>query len=60
MCAVAAGAGTIFRNYFVPVDGLTGQREDRQIDCLREIGVALGAELIPRLWKSHFAHQRLR
>jgi len=60
MCAVAAGAGTIFRNYFAPVDGLPGQREDRQIDCLREIGVALGEELIPRLWKSHFAHQRLR
>ena len=41
-CAMAAGAGTIFRNYFAPVDGQPGQREDRQIDCLREIGVALG------------------
>ena len=60
MCTVAAGAGTIFRNYFAPVDGQPGQREDRQIDCLREIGVAPCRELIPPLWKSHFAHQGLR
>lgn len=41
-CAVAAGAGTIYRNYLVPVDGHTGQRADRQIDCLRGIGEILG------------------
>jgi hypothetical protein len=41
-CAVAAGAGTIFRNYLVNVDGLPGQRAGRQIDCLKDVGDALG------------------
>ena len=41
-CALAAGAGTIYRNYFAPVDGQSGQREDRQIDCLFDLGTALG------------------
>jgi hypothetical protein len=41
-CAVAAGAATIYRNYFVPVDGPAGQTHDRQIDCLRDVGTALG------------------
>jgi hypothetical protein len=41
-CAMAAGAGTIYRNYFVPVNGGTGQSKDRQIDCLAELGSALG------------------
>lgn len=41
-CAIAAGAGTIYRNYFAPVDGQPGQREGRQIDCLFDIGTALG------------------
>jgi hypothetical protein len=41
-CAIAAGAGTIYRNYFAPVDGHLGQRQDRQIDCLRDIGDYLG------------------
>ena len=40
-CAVAAGAGTLYRNYFVPLDGQIGQTEARQIDCLRDIGDAL-------------------
>ena len=44
-CAIAAGAATIYRNYFVPVDGDTGQTRDRQIDCLGDIGVALGNDL---------------
>jgi hypothetical protein len=49
-CAIAAGAGTIYRNYFAPVDGHPGQRQDRQIDCLRGIGDLLGnAE--GSLWK---------
>jgi hypothetical protein len=43
-CALAAGAATVYRNYFVPVGGRTGQTRDRQIDCLRDIGVALGNE----------------
>lgn len=41
-CAIAAGAGTIFRNYFVEVNGRVGQSEDNQIDCLSDIGIALG------------------
>jgi hypothetical protein len=41
-CAIAAGAGTIYRNYFAEVDGQTGQTAERQIDCLDEVGQALG------------------
>ncbi|MCR4308006.1 MAG: hypothetical protein NUV80_05580 [Candidatus Berkelbacteria bacterium] len=41
-CAVAAGAGTIYRNYFVPVNGAIGQTERNQIDCLADIGSRLG------------------
>ncbi len=48
-CAIAAGAGTIYRNYFAPVHGHTGQSATNQIDCLADIGTALGnAE--NRLW----------
>ncbi|MBA2961009.1 MULTISPECIES: hypothetical protein [Ramlibacter] len=42
-CAIAAGAGTIFRNYLVRFpDGTIGQTRERQIDCLRDLGAALG------------------
>ncbi len=41
-CAIAAGAGTIYRNYFVSVEGRPGQSADRQIDCLADLGAALG------------------
>lgn len=41
-CAVACGAGTIFRNYFVPVGDDVGQTEDRQINCVKEFGDMLG------------------
>lgn len=41
-CAVAAGAGTIYRNYLIEVAGARGQRAGRQIDCLADLGVALG------------------
>jgi hypothetical protein len=44
-CAVAAGAATIYRNYLVPVRGGAGQRADRQLDGLAD----LGAELSQRL-----------
>ena len=43
-CAIAAGAATIYRNYFAPVDGHVGQTQDRQIDCLRDLGAALRNE----------------
>ena len=41
-CAIAAGAGTIFRNYFAEVNGRVGQTEDNQLDCLADIGRLLG------------------
>jgi len=41
-CAIACGAGTIYRNYFVPVNGQIGQTADNQIDCLDDLGVMLG------------------
>jgi hypothetical protein len=33
-CAIAAGAATIYRNYFAPVAGGTGQTADGQLDGL--------------------------
>jgi hypothetical protein len=49
-CAIAAGAGTIYRNYLLPFpDGSIGQTREHQIDCLRELGHALGNEQ-SRLW----------
>lgn len=49
-CAMAAGAATIYRNYLVPVGGGRGQARDRQIDCLADLGAALGNEN-GRLWR---------
>ena len=41
-CAIAAGAGTIYRNYFANVNDQMGQSATNQIDCFADIGVALG------------------
>jgi len=41
-CAIAAGAGTIYRNYFVPVNRQIGQSKGNQIDCLADLGNKLG------------------
>lgn len=49
-CAVACGAGTIYRNYLVPVSGGApgdssgerGQRADRQLDTIADLGERLG------------------
>jgi hypothetical protein len=49
-CAVAAGAGTIYRNYFAPVRGHIGQSAAHQIDCLADLGAALG-NTANRLWE---------
>lgn len=49
-CAIACGAGTIYRNYFVPVNGQPGQTAANQIDCLADIGTALGNQG-SRLWR---------
>jgi len=40
-CAVACGAGTIYRNYFTPVNGKIGQTKDNQINCLELIEKAM-------------------
>lgn len=41
-CAIAAGAGTIYRNYFAVVNGQQGQTAKNQIDCLADLGETLG------------------
>ncbi len=48
-CAIACGAGTIYRDYFVPVGAGIGQCADRQLDCLADLGQALG-NTAGRLW----------
>ncbi len=49
-CAIAAGAGTIFRNYFAKVHAQDGQSAGSQIDCLAALGSALGNSG-NRLWE---------
>jgi hypothetical protein len=49
-CAIAAGAGTIYRNYFANVNGQIGQSATNQIDCLADLGAALG-NADGRLWE---------
>ncbi len=49
-CAIAAGAATIYSNYFVPVDGVPGQTATRQLDALKDVGEALGNDG-GRLWR---------
>lgn len=41
-CAIACGAGTIYRNYFVEVNGQIGQSNENQIDCLDDVCQELG------------------
>ena len=50
VCAIAAGAGTIYRNYFATVNGLIGQSVENQIDCLADLGDAMG-NTNNRLWQ---------
>jgi len=52
-CAIAAGAATIYRNYFAPVGDQRGQTRHRQIDALARLGDALSAALrrpVHSLW----------
>ena len=52
-CAIAAGAATIYRNYFAPVGGGDGQTAKRQFDGLADLGEALGEALnqpVEALW----------
>jgi hypothetical protein len=53
-CAIAAGAATIYRNYFAPVGGAAGQTKSRQFDGLADLGDALSSALgqpVRALWK---------
>ena len=53
-CAIAAGAATIYRNYFATVEGKEGQTAKRQFDGLADIGGALSSELkspVGDLWR---------
>lgn len=52
-CAIAAGAATIYRNYFAPIEGRSGQTAARQIDGLARMGAALSAATgmeVSQLW----------
>ncbi len=52
-CAMAAGAATIYRNYFVPLPGGEGQTAERQVDCLAPLGAAMAEALgcpLEQLW----------
>jgi hypothetical protein len=44
-CAIAAGAATIYRNYFARVGGAEGQTTKRQLDGLADVGAALSEAL---------------
>jgi hypothetical protein len=53
-CALAAGAATIYRNYFAPVGNGHGQTIERQLDMLAEVGEALSGALnkqVSDLWQ---------
>ncbi len=49
-CAIACGAGTIYRNYFVELNGQKGQTRNRQVDCLELIGKELNNDDL-HLWE---------
>jgi hypothetical protein len=44
-CAIAAGAATIYRNYFAPVGDRVGQTKDKQLDGFAELGAAVARGL---------------
>ncbi|MGE0151240.1 MAG: hypothetical protein AB7R90_01390 [Reyranellaceae bacterium] len=53
-CAIAAGAATIYRNYFVPVGDSCGQTRERQLDGLAAVGEALSVATgrpVNKLWR---------
>ncbi|UPT96459.1 hypothetical protein J4G48_0046930 [Bradyrhizobium barranii subsp. apii] len=52
-CAIAAGAATIYRNYFAPVGSQLGQTASCQLDGLMDVGQALSERLalpVSSLW----------
>ena len=53
-CAIAAGAATIYRNYFAPVANGHGQTSTRQLDGLADMGNALSqavGQSVEALWR---------
>ena len=44
-CAIACGAGTVYRNYFVPLAGGVGQTALLQVDTMKNLESALGGNL---------------
>lgn len=53
-CAIAAGAATLYRNYFARVGGRTGQTAAHQLDGLADIGAALSEQTrqpVQALWE---------
>src|SRR3954454_14883625 len=48
-CAIAAGAATIYRNYFAAVNGSRGQTAERQLNGLADLGGKLAAALNQRI-----------
>jgi hypothetical protein len=52
-CAIAAGAATIYRNYFASVEGQVGQTNDRQLNGLAGLGSLLAERTglsVSELW----------
>ena len=52
-CAIAAGAATIYRNYFAPTDGRLGQTRECQLNGLADLGEHIGGALgqpVEMLW----------
>ncbi len=52
-CAIAAGAATIYRNYFAPVGDRVGQTKHHQLDALSDLGEALASAIgtsVNQLW----------
>lgn len=52
-CAMAAGAATIYRNYFAPVGDQLGQTRERQLNALADLGDVLSMRLgfaVDQLW----------
>jgi len=49
-CAIACGAGTIYRNYFIEFENQIGQTTNKQIDCLELIGQELNNKNL-NLWQ---------
>lgn len=49
-CAISCGAGTVYRNYFIPFNGKYGQTSTNQINCLQLIDEEL-ENRNSRMWK---------